>query len=147
MEITGWVKITAENEASYVISKESVTTREYLIYHSIVQHKLAFFGGASASVFCDTFGALSTGTWYFFRCQHDATANTLGISINNGAMDTAALVGGLVDGTAPFRMGQDFAGTSEFTGLIDEVAVWRRKLTTDEATALYNSGNGRTYPF
>lgn len=145
MEITGWINVGAETVSSYVISKESVTTREYLIYHSNTAHKLYFFVGAD-SVSCDTFGALSTGTWYFFRVQHDAGANTIGISINNGAMDTASHAGGITDGTAPFRIGQDFSGASQFNGMLDEVAVWRN-ISDSRATALYNAGTGLTYPF
>jgi len=31
--------------------------------------------------------------------------------------------------------------------VIDEVGFWTRVLTEDERTALYNSGDGITYPF
>lgn len=33
------------------------------------------------------------------------------------------------------------------SGMIDEVGLWSRALTTTEITALYNSGNGFQYPF
>jgi hypothetical protein len=32
-----------------------------------------------------------------------------------------------------------------FNGLIDEVGIWSRALTSDEITKLYNNGNGLTY--
>jgi hypothetical protein len=34
-----------------------------------------------------------------------------------------------------------------FTGLIDEVGIWNRGLTASEVSYLYNSGDGRPYPF
>jgi len=34
--------------------------------------------------------------------------------------------------------------TDYFNGLIDEVAIWSRALSTDEISALYNSGSGRS---
>jgi len=50
------------------------------------------------------------------------------------------------NGSVPFNIGShdDGAGT-EWNGLIDEVAIWDRQLTSDERTELYNSGSGLTY--
>ncbi len=33
-----------------------------------------------------------------------------------------------------------------FNGLIDEVGIWNRALSTSQITSLYNSGNGQTHP-
>jgi hypothetical protein len=38
-------------------------------------------------------------------------------------------------------------GGALMTGLIDEVGIWKRVLTPEEITDLYNSGSGLTYPF
>jgi hypothetical protein len=34
-----------------------------------------------------------------------------------------------------------------FDGMIDEIGVWSRALTSGEVTQLYNSGAGLQYPF
>lgn len=34
-----------------------------------------------------------------------------------------------------------------YRGIIDEVGIWSRELTSAEASELYNSGSGLTYPF
>ena len=91
-----------------------------------------------------TFGAPSTGTWYFLVVQHDATNNQIGISVNNGTTDTTATTGGVRDGAAPFRIGAFGNATSFFDGRIDAVMVWKRLLTAAEKAYLYDSGNGRS---
>lgn len=90
---------------------------------------------------------ISTGTWYFVVGYHDASGNEIGISVDNGTFVTAAYSGGVADSTAVFEIGalREGATTQYFDGLIDEVGVWKRKLTSTEITALYNSGSGITY--
>ena len=150
MAITGWLKFTTESEA-HVLSKEDETNREYLIYYSPSLHKLSFYvsadGTTSHLVQADSFGVMTTGTWYFFYCEHDPAANTLRISINDGTKDSAAHSGGILNGTAPFRVGNNSDSSQGVAGLVDEVAIWRRKLTDAEVTLLYNGGAGATYPF
>lgn len=52
--------------------------------------------------------------------------------------------------TANARIGCEGHGTSNnyyfYNGLIDEVGVWNRALTTTEITELYNAGAGKQYP-
>jgi len=47
----------------------------------------------------------------------------------------------------PVRIGVDLESNRYFKGSIDEVGVWSKVLSSSEVTALYNSGNGLTYPF
>lgn len=37
-------------------------------------------------------------------------------------------------------------GTDSMRGIIDEIGIWNRSLTTDEIIAMYNNGVGETYP-
>lgn len=97
-----------------------------------------------------TFGSPSLATWYFVVAWHDATANTINIQVNNGTADSTAHSTG-VDATATpdFMIGNYGTtlgpGDEQWDGLIDQVGVWKRLLTADERTFLYNSGNGRAY--
>jgi hypothetical protein len=36
-------------------------------------------------------------------------------------------------------------GSSKYSGLMDEIGVWLRTLTTEEIKTLYNNGNGLPY--
>jgi hypothetical protein len=52
----------------------------------------------------------------------------------------------------PFRIGANTASDgatpgSFFSGQIDSLNIWNRVLTESEITELYNSGNGKQYPF
>ena len=44
--------------------------------------------------------------------------------------------------TSPITIGDTKHYTQPFTGLIDEVAVWTRVLTSSQISAIYNSGSG-----
>lgn len=103
-------------------------------------------GGSLDTVYATTFGALSTSTWYFFWCAVDLTNSLLKISINDGTVDTAAITRSISAGTAAFEIG-DYRQSNFHDGLIDEVGLWDRVLTSGEITQLYNSGNGLAYPF
>lgn len=43
-----------------------------------------------------------------------------------------------------FNFGGSYGGAN---GKIDDTGIWNRILTDDEVTELYNSGNGKAYPF
>jgi cell division septation protein DedD len=89
--------------------------------------------------------APSAGTWYFILVWHDATANTINIQVNDGAVSSTAWSTGIKDSAAPFKLGQSFNGGQHLNGYEDEAFVYKRVLTADERSWLYNSGSGRSY--
>lgn len=75
------------------------------------------------------------GTW---------VAYVNGVSEINGSYSPAT------NGFNKVFMGVTITATSYygyFTGVVDEVGIWNRALTSDEASALYNAGSGLAYPF
>ena len=88
----------------------------------------------------------TTSTWYLVVAWHDSIANTINIQVNNGTPVSVSHPLGVLDNTAGTFLGKAESG-DQFAGRIDEVGVWKRVLTVAERTALYNSGNGITYPF
>lgn len=97
-----------------------------------------------------TAGSPSTGTWYCLHMWHDATNNQIGISVNAGTPDTQSYSSGVLNSTSPFTIGavsNSGSPTSFFDGMIDEVGIWKRVLSSAERTELYNSGNGRDYAY
>lgn len=97
----------------------------------------------------DNFGSPTLGTWYFYVAWHDAANNEIGIQINNGTANTTAHTTGGWDQTLGiFVIGAGYNWNPMgqfFDGMLDECGFWKRVLTADEKTWLYNSGNGRTY--
>ncbi len=103
-------------------------------------------GGSTTIIEADTLGSPSANTFYFIVAWHDSVANTINIQINDGGIDSAAHTGGAFQGDAAFKLGcvEDVSEnpTALLNGILDEVVVWNRVLTSAEKTSLYNSGNG-----
>ena len=150
--VVAWVYFDSIASQNAIVSRQG---QEYLLdCSSTFSNKFVFrvYQGAGATektAVSNTFGAASTGTWYFLIGQHDAANDLAGISVNNGALDTVATGGALSAATAAnLRIGARDAINQRFiTGRVDEVGFWKRLLTSDEKAHLYNSGNGRSYPF
>lgn len=92
--------------------------------------------------------AISTGTAYFFVGYYDADNDEVGISINGGAFDTAAVTGTINSAKQQIKFGRLTYGQAWnhwFNGWADEWGYWDRVITTDEVAELYNSGAGIGY--
>lgn len=147
-----WVNAESFQAAAdqYIFIKGNEGTIEYYlrVSGSGIEVKFGVYGssgfGNQGAAGINAF--LSTGTWYFIVGWHDATADTVNIQINNGTPTSVAHSAGAHDGAATFYLG-DYAtgGTRNWDGLVDQLAFWKRVLTSDERTTLYNSGAGMAY--
>jgi hypothetical protein len=88
--------------------------------------------------------ALSTGTWYYVVCYHDAANNIAGIGVND-VFTTASTTGTPFDDPGKLAIGGSSAAAGYSSCRIDEVGFWKRMLTADERTQLYNGGAGLSY--
>lgn len=90
--------------------------------------------------------AFTTGQWYFIVARHDAVNDTIDIGIDGDTTPSStAYTHGCWDGTAPFYLGQSGNNSVYFDGMLAQVRIWRKVLSTAEVTWLYNAGAGRTY--
>lgn len=94
-----------------------------------------------------TDNAGSTAAWNLCLFWYDAAANTVNVQLNNSTVASASLSGGVFNGNSQFVLGKQVYGNLRLTGLVDEVGVWARVLTSDERTSLWNGGAGVTHPF
>lgn len=107
-----------------------------------------YSGSSETQVIANNFGAPVVDTWYHVVAWHDSVSNVIGISVNAGTPNTEAHTTGVNDTTAGFFIGVSGAAAGTYhDGIIDEVGFWKRVLTSDERTSLYNSGSGLAYPF
>ena len=87
-------------------------------------------------------------TWYFVVAYYDQAGQEIGISIDNGAFSTGAIVDTTMNTSTSeaFEIG-GVSGTSTrwLSGNLDEIGVWNRVLPADEITWLYNGGTGRAF--
>jgi hypothetical protein len=148
--IAAWVRLERNDENMFVLAKsDNNNTQEYeIIYSNAGNWQFRLSSGSSFANFTGVASdaAFSIGQWYFIVARHDATANTIDIGIDGDTTpNSAAYSAGCWDGGAAFFLGQSGGDTAYFDGMLAQVRLWKKKLTTDEVTWLYNAGAGRTY--
>ena len=89
----------------------------------------------------------TTGQWHHVLAWHDPPEAKTYISINDGSPQ-------YVENQFFYNMGYPVCIGSNmpteymsWNGRIGPVAIWDRVLTPGERQAVYNNGNGATYPF
>ena len=148
-----WLQLESKATSKCPIVKADAVNAEYYLQYHSGSDRLQFlvYGatgfGSGGSAVANTLGSPSTSTWYFVVCWHDSVNNQVGIAVNGGTADTASHSAGVLDGTSAFHIGSYPGFSQHWDGLIDEVGFWKRVLTADERTELYNSGSGRDYAY
>lgn len=149
--IAAWVKLESLVADAAIVAKGGVNDLSYGLDVNSGTTKFRFRVSSAAGftnltgVDATTFGVVSETVWYFVVAWHDATANTINIQVNDGTVDSTSYSAGSYDGSAEFRIGAfDFYG-AYWDGLIDQVGLWKRTLTSGERTSLYNGGSGLSY--
>jgi hypothetical protein len=155
--IGSWVYLTSTGFLGAAVSKRGDTSgsSEYFIFYfgtndNLFHARVARPTDSEVDVAASNFGTPNAGTWYCLLVWHDATADTLNISVNNGTANSVATGGALqAASSALFEIGaQASGGQSTFwNGRIDNVNKWSRVLTAGERTRFFNSGVGCEHPF
>ncbi|KKL13050.1 hypothetical protein LCGC14_2529650, partial [marine sediment metagenome] len=155
--IAGWIYLDTKTGNPHWCAKYDggggPNEREYRLFHFTASDRLNFVvssdGITTTQVVANSFGSTPTGVFIFVACWHDAVADTINIQVNNGTVDSVGHSAGVFDGIAPFILGsRKSGGAVEFwNGRIDEIGVWRKVLSAQERTDLYNGGAGNTFTF
>ena len=151
-----WIKVDTISIWQYPIAKwhwDGPTDAEYMVYVEQSANKVHWIKRDSddnnKSVMFDT--ALATDTWYNIIAYHDADNNFIGININDGALvsDGVNMDTGIRDGSLRISFGSSADGNAAgaVAGIMDEIALHSKVLSTLEVTDLYNSGAGKAYPY
>ena len=149
--IGAWVYMDSLPAVAFVLQKGdgvSNSTYEYALYYDNGTARfIAVIGTGSGShtVSASTFGAPSTGTWYFVCVRHTQGVD-IAISVNGGTLDTTGHTSGSQDTTNEFRIGRDGgAGGNYWNGRMQCVFIAKEALTTAQITAAYNGGTPLSY--
>lgn len=106
---------------------------------------------SNVKVSADTFGDMedNTGEWLHLFAAHDPDNDEIKIAVNAGGFDTVPFTGGIQssDQTFPLTVGaRDGDVTTlfdtKYDGIIDEIGIWDRVLSSGEVNNLYNNGAG-----
>lgn len=105
--------------------------------------------GYNGSTFhLDTPVTLVADTWYPVCVTYDSATSILTVFLPAQALTSSlTITPALAVPTGTVQMGLEIGGGMRVIGMIDEVGVWDRVLTTIEIADLYNAGAGITYPF
>ena len=151
-----WVKLDTKTTDRVVLGQwlTGSANRAYQIFYDVGTDRYQFLlaptgtGASVVTLSADEHGSPATGVWTHIIAWHDATANTMSISINNETADSTAVTGGAYDGSiTDFYIGWSAgAGAAgHWDGVINEVAIWKKVLANGERTALYNQSDGLAY--
>lgn len=119
-------------------------TGEYAIYADPSEHiylKLSNGVGGATSV---NGGAAPVQGWTLVNAWYDTSVNKCFIQLDNATPVEAAAVTGPAASAENFRLGSG-GGSQNFAGRADSAFFWKRVLTADERSALFNGGAGVRY--
>ncbi len=160
LTVSAWVYssyTTTRDEYRIIVSKlHSSWESPYYQFQLRVRHgaydRYEFVVGSSS-----TFGLVVSDNDTYLR---DQWVHLLGYWHNNGTMKlyvngtlvddapSASVTTATGSATSSFTIGDDddaYSGNKNWSGIIDQVAIYNRVLNESEIKALYNSGNGKAY--
>jgi hypothetical protein len=151
-----WVRLDSVGVNRVIASKwgSDDSNKEYLLQYAHAVTKFRFIiregdGTVTYQTLVDsnTFGTPVINTWYFVQCYFDSVNNVIGISINNGAFDTAATRtdgnAGINDGTEAFMLGREPAGSTIMNGKLSLGVIANTAIpSASERTSLFLRGFG-----
>ena len=157
LTLSGWVKfasIGAGNVA--LINKWNYTgsQRSFVLYSN--NASFTFYvcsDGAAASTSTTVSWSPATATWYHVAVVYSAAAHTTKYYVNGtqqGATQDQVRTS-IFEGTGKLSLGATYDSTDGaaafLNGMVDEVGIWSRALTSVEVTELYNNNLANAYPF
>lgn len=148
-----WVYLESISANRTLFAKWDTTTssqREYRLYYNQAFSDFGFecwqFTTSTLGGVGDTDGAApAAGRWYFVVGWHDSVGNTVNCQVNDTAAGSVAFSAGITANSVEFRIGAQVGVQDFLDGRIDSYGFWKRVLTADEKTFLYNAGRGRAY--
>lgn len=146
-----WIKITGDTTTTRGIVAFRGT--HYIYIYLDTANKLRVSTNITGTaVYAISDNAMSTDTWYHVVFLFDRDS-TLRLYVNNTLQTGTADISSGSTSNMIWDVDNGFTiignyGTNAsyaFTGVVDEMAVYNRLLTTDEISLLYNSGSGLPY--
>lgn len=112
-----------------------------------VQGNVTDSGGNQVG-FSDATGGSNNNAWHLVVISVTRAGNLI-FWLDNVQKTSASMAG--ATGTVSSATGLEVAGqngaSNLYTGMIGELGLWSKALTSTEATCLWNSSNGTTHPF
>ena len=147
--ISCWFKRTRIGVSEFLVSKQDSTSnsRGYTLLIPFDDNKVTVVirnnTASSGRLIVDCTTAITDTNWHNIIMTYDGSSNVSGINLyldgNNDTGVTSGTLSATISNTANFQIGAK-NGSNEFSGNIDEVAVFTSELSASDATDIYNSG-------
>lgn len=147
--ISGWVKITTIQSQSLITKDDDAANSRDYTFDYLGAGGLRFYIKGGSTYICDSV-SITIDTWHFIVAWYDSSNGQLHLRIDDTTTyNSVTGATGTDASAAQFRIGaREYLGFEDYSdALIDEVGIWKRVLSSQEITDLYNSGAGLTYPF
>lgn len=147
-----WAYFDGLSNFMAVMAKDSFNLgeREWQLRYNSSTSKMQFLvlgvTSGEIAVDSDTF-SFSINTWYHFSGGIDTNAQQIGLAINAGTLNTAALAEAVLASTSDFAIGATGEDGAPMDGRIAAAGVWNRMPTASERTTLYGDGSGARHPW
>src|SRR3989339_414710 len=138
LTIEAWFRKTADVAYQRILAKSNYPNWEYALYFGDTGAMQGAIGVGGTTRYSSMSSVLSVGTWYFVTLTYDNSR--LRLYVNGGEQGSGSSINGSIDSRSEsFCIGKD-GGTSGayFSGIIDEVVIYNRCLTSAEILAHYN---------
>ncbi len=156
--ITCWVwfdSVASAGTGRTIFSKDNPTT-EYILtqeFNAPASQKFAFAistnGSSNNVVVVASMSAAVITRWYFVAVTFTLATKTITIQVDGGAVTSTVGPADVFVGSSSFYVGtiHGINDTWGHDGRVDELAIWKRKLTTDEIAYMWGGGAPPEYPF
>lgn len=130
---------SATANRSYDFAYRDVSSTKYFRFVSTTT-------GSTNFNILDVAYTMSNATTYHVVMTFDASAATMELWVNGSSQGTATgSFTSIYNGSSDFRISGLGNSTSFFDGVLDEVGIWSKVLTSSEISDLYNSGTPLEY--
>jgi len=133
-----WVNTNSTTAGSIIAKRLGISGDGYRI--GIISNTFFFGVDTGGSEVKIQTGTISASTWYHLAAVH--TGSRMFLYLDGELVSTLSKTGD-TDNSAQLTIGNDSL-SGFLDGLVDDVLVIGRSITTDEVVARYNSGNGKS---
>ena len=140
--ISFWVKVTGGATGQMFIDFRDISSDGFYIRQVSSNLRMKWNG-----INHQTTKTTNDGNWHNIVWVVDRNTDTAVIYFDNTVALNHSVSGDLNVTTRNLRFGSQVVPSPGvyLTGLMDEVAIWKRVITVEEVATLWNSGNGITY--
>ena len=140
LSIVGWINLNVTNANQAIISNDSNSSSAGINLYVHSSNQLRFGGGSAGTQVTGATGKFTAGTWYHVAVVKSGANCSLYVDgVQDGSTQTDW---GTIDGQAQATIGAQYSGSAygdDFNGKIDDLAIYKRALTTTEIGKLANN--------